>query len=422
MRLETPTDKLTEVGIDLSPHMDGDFGQFIVIARPDRGLLQNDQDRYWEVVQVWVQVTQIGLDAFADQSQMVVWASALQDGAPLSSVTIESDAPGVNALTGEDGIARFDLSDSKASYLVARKGADKAILPRSDYYWGEDSWQRRTVNDELRWYVFDDRQMYRPGEEVHIKGWMRRVGGKPNGDVGLIGEAVSRVSYRIYDPQGNELEVGESQVNALGGFDFTFTLPENANLGYANLQLDAVGSLAGLDYTQTYHQFQIQEFRRPEFEVTGRNESVGPYFVGEHAIVAVEAKYYAGGALPNAQVSWQVTSTPTNYNPPNWPDFTFGIWQPWWWYSEMSYYGGPSGAQYETFTGTTDVTGNHYLRLDFEAMETPRPSSVLAEATVIDINRQAWSGTTSLLVHPADLLRRTAQRAHLRRARHAAGD
>jgi hypothetical protein len=66
--------------------------------------------------------------------------------------------------------------------------------------------------------------------------------------------------------------------------------------------------------------------------VTARNETTGPYFVGESATVAVEAKYYAGGPLPNAEVNWLVSSTPTNYNPPNWPDFTFGVWQPWWWF------------------------------------------------------------------------------------------
>ncbi len=39
---------------------------------------------YWQTVQAWVQVTQIGLDAFADHSEMVVWTTALKDGAPLA--------------------------------------------------------------------------------------------------------------------------------------------------------------------------------------------------------------------------------------------------------------------------------------------------------------------------------------------------
>ncbi len=396
-RLEIPTDALTEVGIGLNDLMDGDFGHFVVIVKPHRGLLE--EDRYWETVQVWVQVTQIGLDAFVDHSEMVVWANALQDGAPLAGVTIEAGPIDKTYITGEDGIARFDIPSAGVAYLVASQGEDEALLPRSTYYWGDDGWNRRTLYDELRWYVFDDRQMYRPGEEVHVKGWLRRIGAGQDGDVGLVGSQATAVRFQIIGSQGNEISSGRAEVNALGGFDFIFTLPENANLGYAQLVLDAEGSLSGLTNTKFYHSFQIQEFRRPEFEVSVRNETTGPYFVGDHAVVAVEAKYYAGDPLPNAEVAWNVTSSPSNYQPPNWPDFTFGSWTPWWWYYEPAY----DEIVIESYTGVTDASGNHYLRMDFEEAAIPRPVSVLAEATVFDVNRQAWAGTTSLLVHPANL-------------------
>jgi uncharacterized protein YfaS (alpha-2-macroglobulin family) len=209
--------------------------------------------------------------------------------------------------------------------------------------------------------VFDDRQMYRPGEEVHVKGWLRQIGGKQDGDVGLVGDAVTAINYSVIDPQGNDLGRGQAEVNALGGFDFVFIIPEATNLGYAQLYLEAGGNLSGLNNLQYYHGFQVQEFRRPEFEVIARNETPGPYFAGEGATLAVEAKYYAGGALPNAEVTWQVTYSPGNYEPPNWPDFTFGIWQPWWFYEPVFYgefYGRPGsdGAIYET-GGQTDATG-----------------------------------------------------------------
>ena len=394
MRLNTEDDVLTEIGVELSGVLDGDFGHFIVIAKPPRGLFQ--EERYWEIVQTWVQVTQIGLDAFVDHSEMVVWASALQDGAPLAGVSIESDAGALDIVTGEDGLARFDIPAGGAAYLVAHQGADQALLPRSSYYWGDDTWYQRTVYDYLSWYVFDDRQMYRPGEEVTLKGWLRNIGGGQGGDVGLLGDAVSSLSYQLVGPQGNELGNGKTDVNALGGFDFSFTLPENVNLGYAQLYLQADSGLNGSEY---YHSFQIQEFRRPEFEVSARNETVGPYFVGDHAILAVEAKYFSGGPLPNAETSWRVTSSPSNYQPPNWPEFNFGTWTPWWWYYDSDY--GESSS--ESFSSVTDASGTHYLRLDFDGAGEPRPFSVLAEATVIDVNRQAWASTTSLLVHPADL-------------------
>ncbi|MEJ2711243.1 MAG: MG2 domain-containing protein, partial [Anaerolineales bacterium] len=367
--VEAPADTLTEVGIDLSPYMDGDSGQFVVMVKPPKGLFQKEQ--YWQTVHAWVQVTQIGLDAFVDHSEMVVWATALQDGAPLAGVSVQAQPGGVQVVTQPDGTARFPIPDG-AGYLVASQGADQALLPSSTY-WDTDTWQRRTVLDELRWYVFDDRQMYRPGEEVHVKGWLRRIGGKQDGDVGLVGGAVSAVSYRIMGPQGNELGTGSAEVNALGGFDLAFTIPQSVNLGYAQLFLNATGSLQGMDGLQHSHAFQIQEFRRPEFEVTARNETPGPYFAGEPAVVAVEAKYYAGGPLPNAEVNWLVSSTPSNYNPPNWPDFVFGIWEPWWWsyqpvIEEAGYPGyGPSNV--ETFSGQTDSSGEHYLQLDFEDLE-----------------------------------------------------
>ncbi len=82
--------------------------------------------------------------------------------------------------------------------------------------------------------------------------------------------------------------------------------------------------------TDYYHSFQIQEFRRPEFEVKTRPESEGPFFIGGDATVSVHAGYFAGGPLPNAETDWNVSASPGSYSPPNWPDFTFGMWTPWW--------------------------------------------------------------------------------------------
>ena len=268
LRIEAAADTLTAVDITISDVMEGEYGQFVVIVKPPKGLFE--EERYWETVHTWVQVTQIGLDAFADHSEMVVWASDLKDGAPLPEVSITSDQAGLKESTGADGIARFPIPSAGASYLVASQGDDQVLLPRSTYFWGDDFWLPRPPSDQLRWYVFDDRQIYKPGEEVHIKGWLRRVGGAQDGDVGLVGSGVDEVHYQISGPQGNELGSGMSAVNALGGFDFKYTLPENANLGYAQLNLDAVGSLSGLEGDRYYHQFQILEFRRPEFEVTAR--------------------------------------------------------------------------------------------------------------------------------------------------------
>jgi len=410
--IEAEADSLAEVNIDLSEALDGDFGHLVVIVEPARNLVEGILDRNRDIVQAWVQVTQIGLDALADHSEMVVWATSLADGSPLAGVTIDIEPAGESVVTGGDGTIRFSLPQAGTTMLVAGQGDDIAFLPRSTNMWSDDSWQRWPADDALRWFVFDDRQMYRPGEEVHLKGWIRHIGGRQDGDVGLMGDSLSAVRYQVIGPQGNELTSGWQEVNALGGFDFAFTLPENSNLGHAQIMLEAEGNLGGLDGRNHYHSFQIQEFRRPEFEVNARNESTGPYFIGDQATVAVSAEYFAGGPLPNAEVTWLVTSSPSSYSPPNWPGFNFGTWTPWWFYYgpvyyEEEYYYEPYGPDYdeieqETFTGLTDGSGEHFLNLDFESADEPRPYSVLADVTVMDVNRQAWGATTTLLVHPSD--------------------
>ena len=55
------------------------------------------------------------------------------------------------------------------------------------------------------------------------------------------------------------------------------------------------------------------------------------------------------------------------------------------------------------FTARTDATGNQYLRMDFLASAEPRPYTVDAQAAVMDVNRQTWAASTSLLVHPSEL-------------------
>ncbi len=410
--LNLPGDTLSQVDISLSEFMQGSTaGQFVVIVEPPKPFFEDDNAKWRRISQTvisWVQVTQIGLDAFTDPSDMLAWATNLKDGSPLVGVNIQPGGGSGGGVTGADGVARFAIP-SGATYLIAKLGADQAILPRSAYYWGDDGWQVMSQPDTLRWYIFDDRGMYRPGEDVHIKGWLRRIGGGQNGDVGLLNSAVSSVSYEIRDPQNNVLFTGQQDVNSLGGFDFSVTLPQGVNLGAAQVTLTAQGALGSMGDTQGYHNFQIQEFRRPEFEVTARNETTGPYFVGGNAVVALQASYYAGGALPNADVNWLVTSTPTNYSPPNWPDFSFGTWKPWWNYVYDSMWGGPidTGGKTESFVGKTDSSGNNFLRLDFDQLgdpaEGPRPFSVLAQGTVMDVNRQAWSGETTLMVHPADV-------------------
>ncbi|MCB0085080.1 MAG: hypothetical protein KDE47_29270, partial [Caldilineaceae bacterium] len=397
IEINAKSDELVETPIPLAKMLPNGLGHLIVVVDLPPGTLLKDQDSRNQIVQTWVQVTQMGVDAFVDASEMTAWANDLRTGAPLADVELSLLNSQAAAVTGADGTAKLELPSQSSPLLVARKGDDVAILPQSSYSGG--GWQRMPVQDELAWYVWDDRQMYRPGEEVHVKGWVRRVGGQPDGDVILL-TGQDALSYIVSDPQGNQLTTGSAELNAAGGFDLAFTLPENANLGYANLQLTLSGSVSNLNSRDYWHSFQIQEFRRPEFEVTAGNESTGPFFVGEAAVTFVRAAYFAGGPLPNAETSWNISATPTNYTPPNWSGYIFGSWTPWW-----GYYGPDFGGNgsYYLYNSRTDAAGAHYLKLEFASADEPRPYSVQADAAVMDVNRQSWAASTTLLVHPADV-------------------
>ena len=409
---------MIETNIDLADALDGDTGHLILYVEPESGLLSalfNRRLREMRVIS-WVQVTQIGLDAFVDADEMYVWANRLADGAPLADVDVTLWPQDVRGTTDETGSAQLTLPRQSAQLLIARHGDDVAFLPenRYEFYWDEEGhsgWRKWDVAEEVRYYVFDDRKMYRPGETVSIKGWMRRIERGPEGDVSLFPVAAAPLlDYAVRDSSNNLIDTGDVSVNALGGFHFQFELPENVNLGYAWIELrPAIGDLDE-DEARHGHVIQVQEFRRPEFEVSA-NVSEGPHLAGGHALATVSASYFAGGPLPNAEVDWHVEASTGSYDPPNWSDFTFGKWVPWWGYDhESSYLGSAS------FSSRTDSAGEHSLRVEFltddtseadsemagEGRTRPFPVHIGATATVLDVNRQAWSSGAGLLLHPAD--------------------
>ncbi len=412
VELDTPQDTITESFLDLSEPLE-ESSQLVVRIAPTEQY-SNESQEYWENRWsiAWVQSTNLGIDAVVANDTMLVWTTDLSTGEPRSNVEVSLLGTQQTVTTDDAGLATITSMPALVRGLAAEDDGRTALLFPS---WSR-GWEPLGTATQTRWYAFDDRGIYKPGETMRLKGWIRVLDGGDDPQLALIGDGGS-VGYTVYDPQGVQLGNGRVDVNALGGFELSVDLPEGTNLGQAWVDLNLSG-IQGMPGQGTQHSFMVQEYRTPEFEVNARHESSAPYFLGEDATVAVDATYYAGGPLPDAEVDWIVTNRTSQYTPPNRQDYTFGIWTPWWfgyavedsYASDGGFYGGDcfdcwpgnGSVDVEQFSGRTDADGSHYLRMEFSGPEIDQPTTVTAQATVTDVNRQQWSSQTEVLVHPSD--------------------
>ena len=399
---------LTETVIDLADDLEGATGHLVVIVSPV-GRFEKNSDAYYDNLPTttWVQTTRIGVDAMALDDELITWATDLRDGAPLAGVQVRLARHNTVRTTDGDGLARLPIE--KARYLVATQGADTAIL-LSDYHY---EWTKVERADSVKGFAFTDRGLYRPGESVRFKGWFRHIDGT-TGSLAHVADDL-RADWAVRDAFGNEIGRNKVDVGSNGAFDFVVDIPDGVALGPASLNMiiNDRGTWGGAQA-----QFEIQEFRRPDFEVVTRTESPAPALLTAPVTLAATAQYFSGGTLPNAPTTWQITTRESVYTPPNWSRFSFGEQQPWYWEHDLMRgatfsrvdiaddasfpcCGPEPEATAVTYTGSTDATGTHYVRLDFEGERPDLPITVSANAAIEDVNRQSFAANHELLVHPA---------------------
>jgi alpha-2-macroglobulin len=422
-------DEWTETAIDYSAALRRGTGQFVLAVQPEPAVV-----RRWarmhsgQRLTVWVQATHIGLAGFADKEEVLGWASSLDAGAPLAGVELSLFPSGVKGVTGPDGLVRLPLSAGQ-QFLVARRGDDMAILPEPFPSSGESAEALSEQPDEASsesgkgprisrvWFVFSDRGVYRPGEEVRLKGWVRSVGFGKHGDVAPAEETSRRVLYRALNEGGQEFARGAAELNAFGGFDVLVKIPPSQSLvgagGRAWFEFNdaekgdppAAGNWNGAHrYGATVADYVVSDFETTtitsktsadppdrSLSATTVNE---PHVLGETATVTVAAHYYSGGGVPGARVEWTARAERARFAPPGRGDYSFGR-------AESPQR--PKPADPVTHVGVTDTSGRHNVRVEFAEARPPAPFTVDLRSRVLDANRRDWTTSQRLLVHPARL-------------------
>jgi alpha-2-macroglobulin len=358
----------------------------------------------------WIQSTNLRLETIADAGKLKLYATALDTGLPLAGVQVFfSDAQ--IASTDGNGLATLPLPDTQTKPVFARRQDDGCFLPgklrnyRSNWGYSEPQdkegcrWQKDKdrLADCLRWYVFTDRGVYRPGERVYVKGCLRRLGSGPTGDIGkLAGEQKVELSASSW--KGKELNRVVVRVDAYGAFWHVFDLPAQAETGSVEIKAalaNAGASIASGSRQPVFVQsFMIEEFRRPEFTVSLAAQSQNSAeLIGRPVHMTLAAKQYSGGALSGADVRWDVTAEPADFVPCGWSGYFFGPWDR----SQDT----QTVMSPESPSGRTDSTGTSAVRIDLSDEQKAQPVGLSIQGTVTDINRQAISASHSLIVHPS---------------------
>ena len=412
LRLETSAEGLTITTLDLQPWLRSGKGHLaLVLVRP--ALLPWDIENY----PVWVQSTELALDAYVDSRQLVTLATDLASGEPLAGVSITLQPQGVVAKTDAAGKAVFDLTGSgtrqaadnrsgSVLWLEASMGDDLALLPQSVWSEWEARWHWSDDERRLQWHLITDRNLYQPGEQVTVRGWLREVEQTPAGDVGFVSPpgSVVRINWQAYDSRGNELKAGRANldIEGDGGFVFEFPVPEDANSGRGWIEMSAAPENE-VEEHWAHLEYRIEEFRRPEFEVSVTGPGTDAW-LGSELLFEAGAGYYGGGPLDGADVTWRIAGSQAEYSPPGWDRYQFGLgrWFPW--RHGIWFDGPPRGEDDESvlLDGSLDVRGRHAVAVLAEA-DLPVPYAVTASATVQDLSRQTQTGSSRTLVHPASL-------------------
>ncbi len=376
-------------------------------------------------VQSLVQLTDLGMAWKSNRDEAKAFVFSCRTGEPLEGVTIDlfgEDAERVGRVkTGADGMATLPR-DPAMRHLRASLGRDQFSAPYDDAMptvglWRfpvRYSWQEPPM-EERRVMLFSDRSLYRPGEEVHVKGLVRRQNGNA-----IEKDAPSTVRFRVTNPTGVEIVSEPVEVSAAGSFDRTFRLPPETT-GFHRVEVvwekenEAAGEIENwvershaVQNSRATMKLRVEEFRRNAFEIT--HELSEPEPGAPQVELALSAENYNGQPLDGAEVQVWSQVSDRNFYPERFRDHLFGDHRRpdfGYWYHYFGYRWQDSHANRRSDTETNELKlddqGAATVTAKVPEAEFPMLREVMIQTEVTDANRQTLSKTSNATVHPASV-------------------
>ena len=197
--------------------------------------------------------------------------------------------------------------------------------------------------------IFTDRSLYRPGQEIFVKGIAYHANPHTKDFRTLPDETVLVV---LTDPNDKEVAAKHLRTNKWGSFMCKFAAPTDRLTGGYTVMARVIlkGGVTG----ESKKTVNVEEYKRPKFSASfdGSPENA---VLGSPVTVSGKALTYSGLPVQHAKVKWNVERT-TRY-----PD---------WW----SWFGGKSDDDGEGFVGKGEVEtdGNGVFTVTFTPVASPK--------------------------------------------------
>lgn len=270
--------------------------------------------------------------------------------------------------TDDQGEAYFKNVDGN---VLISTSNDK-FTPAKDIYLSRARYYEKK-DDEVKYQLFTDRAIYRPGQKVHATAVSYIV--KKGLDASVPGKSME-LKFILRDANWKQVAEQKATTDEYGTASVDFELPQGGQTGMYHVSVN----------NRANSSFRVEEYKRPTFEITFPkvNEK---YTWGDTVVVKASAKTYAGVPVQGAKVEYQVTRRN----------------QLWWWGA------GSAGQLVKTDSCVTREDGTFDVEIPLEAslsgkdeadmsnfMRIARFFNFEVSAIVTDISGESHEGVMSL--------------------------
>ena len=354
----------------------------------------------------WLMVVTDNITLETTTSNTLAWVTDLETGEPQADLPVviypyDTDdslaEPFAPQRTNTDGVAFWEDADRPARFALVHTDDRFAITNAS---WSASyalfnsaralihpSW----FNAPLVAYVYTDRPLYRPGQEIFFKGVLRT-----NDDLhyGLLPVSEVWVSLRH---DGKLVAQQKVPVSALGTFSGSVMLAPEAPVGTYTWEVRVSPNEKDIGMGTA----RVATYHKPVFLVNlvPEQEILHP---GEETRVRLEATYYAGDSVGHGEVTWEVTADESVFQPPAKYDRytfhreTFGYWEDETFDADLAL---PAGFQHDTI----DAQGRLEIPLAAPVEVGDNDIRLTVWTDVTDAVGNTASGHASVLVRVSDV-------------------